>query len=94
MSKPVRPKDYDRPGYREQSHKRREIERLAAEEMDVDPYAIFNQLTTGEQVSLDPTRGYGHGYQDGRDGLPIGGSSPEYEDGYLAGLKVRGETKQ
>lgn len=91
---PVRPKTYDRPGYRETSHKRREIERLAEAEMDVDPYDIFNQLTAGEKQALDPTIGYGAAWQDGRDGRPIRGNSPEYEDGYLAGLKVRGETVQ
>jgi hypothetical protein len=61
---------------------------------DADPYDIFNQLTAGEKQALDPTIGYGAAWQDGRDGRPIRGSSPEYEDGYLAGLKVRGETVQ
>lgn len=94
MSKPVRPKDYDRPGYRETGPKRRVIDRLHAEEMDVDPYDIFDQLSAGEKAGLDPTIGYGAAWQDGRDGLPIRGSSPEYQDGYLAGMKVRGETVQ
>lgn len=90
---PNRPKTYDRPGYREQSRKFRELERLAEQEME-DPYAIFGQLTEGERASLDATKGYGHGWQDGRDGRPITGSSPEYEDGYLAGLKVGVEQRQ
>jgi hypothetical protein len=91
---PVRPKTYDRPGYREQSMKRREIARLADAEMDVDPYDIFNQLTPGEKAALDPTLGYGVGWQDAKAGRPIRGSSPEYEDGYLSGQQARGETVQ
>lgn len=58
---------------------------------DTDPYDIFNQITDDERLSLDPTLGYSSGYRDGKFANPIRGSSPEYEDGYLAGLKIREE---
>jgi hypothetical protein len=56
---------------------------------DDDPYTIFDQLTAGEKAALDPTIGYGAAWQDGHEGRPIRGSSPEYEDGYLSGQKAR-----
>jgi hypothetical protein len=92
----VRPKHYDRPGHRSQTAATVDLKAptITDFEDDADPYDIFNQLTAGEKASLDPTLSYSSGYRDGRDGRPIRGSSPEYEDGYLAGLKVRGETVQ
>lgn len=39
--------------------------------------------------NLDPTLGYAHGFQDGRDRKPLRGSSSEYEDGFFAGVLAR-----
>lgn len=91
----VRPKYYDRPGHRSQIAATADLKAPTVDEFaDHDPYSIFDQLTAGEKAALDPTLSYSHGWQDARDGRPIRGNSPEYEDGYLAGLKVRGETVQ
>jgi hypothetical protein len=154
---PNRPKTYDRPGYREQSMKRREIDRAhagdVAEALTERRYRVgwetgyeengtdqihgcevmatsqlaakmmiqrehpegrnwiafepqsrtiaswgagnpYDHLTDAERAELDPTLSYGVGWQDGREGRPLRGSSPEYEDGYCAGLLVRGVVVQ
>lgn len=155
---PVRPKTYDRPGYRSREMQRREIDRNhdrdVADALEERRYRVgwetgsefdgtdqihacevmatsevrakmmvqrehpegrnwvafepksrtaatwgeganpFDHITYAERQALDPTLSYSHGWQDARYGKPIRGNSPEYEDGFCAGLKVRGETVQ